>query len=69
VRALQTTYKMYDIKPNPVESTLLFVDSVSKEIASAPRLLAYEPHLRQKKRDTSTTLPVGTSILIVMLIL
>ena len=69
VRALQTKYKMYDIKPDAVESTLLFVDSVSKEIASAPRLLAYESHLRQKKRDTSLTSPLGKSFVIVMLIL
>jgi hypothetical protein len=57
------TYKMYDIKPNPVESTLVIVDSVAKEIASVPRLLAYESHLRQKKRETSTSLPVGLSFL------
>ncbi len=69
VRALQTKYKMYDIKPVPVESTLLFVDSVPNEIASAPRLLAYESQLRLKKRDTSVTLPVGTSFVIAMLIL
>ena len=60
---------MYDIKPNPVESKLLIVDSVAKEIASVPRLLAYESHLRQKKRDTSLKFPVGTSFVIVMHIL
>ena len=69
MRALQTKYKMYEIEPDPVESTLLFVDSVRNEVASAPRLLAYELHLRQKKRDTSLTLPVGTCFVIVMLIL
>jgi hypothetical protein len=69
VRALQTKYKMYEIEPEPVESTLLFVDSVPNKVASAPRLLAYESQLRQKKRDTSLTLPVGTCFVIVMLIL
>ena len=69
MRALETKYKMYNIKPDPVESTLLFVDSVPNEIASAPRLLAYESHLRPKKRDTSLKFPVGTSFVIVMHIL